>query len=214
MSELLIDKGLHEKDNPYDATRVTARSRTLAVLTQLDGDRKKSILRFLYEAQLINRWNKKLRPDDTTEFKLRIVGLDGADLRNANLRYLTLEEAALDGAILENADLRNAQLSRIDLGGAFLSGADLRDANLSEARLVNAHLQRKDELNLNDANLSGADLSNANLSGANLKDATGWNEEQLKQTESLEGATMPDGQMYEDWLKSKGRGDGEHSGPS
>jgi uncharacterized protein YjbI with pentapeptide repeats len=182
---------------------MTARSRKLAVLTLLDRDRKNSILRFLYEAQVINRRNKKLGPDDTTEFKSCIVGLDGADLRNANLRYLTLEEAALDGAILENADLRNAQLSRIDLGGAFLSGADLRDANLSEARLVNAKLQRKDELNLKGANLSGADLSNANLSGANLKDATAWNEEQLKQTESLEGATMPDGQKYEDWLKDK-----------
>jgi hypothetical protein len=36
-----------------------------------------------------------------------------------------------------------------------------------------------------------------------LKDASAWNEEQLKQTESLEGATMPDGQKYEDWLKDK-----------
>jgi hypothetical protein len=177
MSELLIDKGLHEKDNPYDATRVTARSRTLAVLTQLDEDRKKNILRFLYEAQLINRWKKKLKPDDATEFKPRIVGLDGADLKTANLRYLTLEEAALDGALLENADLRDAKLSKIDLGGAYLSGADLTRADLSGASLVNAHLQRKDD---------------PNLSGANLKD-TNVTDEQLALCESLEGATMPNG---------------------
>jgi hypothetical protein len=30
---------------------------------------------------------------------------------------------------------------------------------------------------------------------------------------SLEGATMPNGQRYADWLKSKGSEDGENSGP-
>jgi len=39
--------------------------------------------------------------------------------------------------------------------------------------------------------------------------------EQLEQAKSLEDATMPNGQKYEDWLKSKGREeDGENSGPS
>jgi hypothetical protein len=51
--------------------------------------------------------------------------------------------------------------------------------------------------------LSGADLTNALVT-----------EEQLYQAKSLEGATMPNGQKYEEWLKSKGRGqDGENSVP-
>jgi hypothetical protein len=50
----------------------------------------------------------------------------------------------------------------------------------------------------------GADLTNARVS-----------EEQLREAESLEGATMPDSQKYEDWLKSKGsREDGENAGAS
>jgi uncharacterized protein YjbI with pentapeptide repeats len=53
-----------------------------------------------------------------------------------------------------------------------------------------------------------ADLSGANLSNAYLKDAT-VTEEQLEQAESLEGATMPNGQKYEDWLKdNEGRREG------
>jgi hypothetical protein len=44
------------------------------------------------------------------------------------------------------------------------------------------------------------------------------NEEGEQQAESLEGATMPNGQKYEDWLRSKGRGedgeDGENPDPS
>ena len=74
-----------------------------------------------------------------------------------------------------------------------------------------AHLKNAD---LSGANLEGANLSNAYLSGANLKGAKVTNE-QLDQAFTLEGATMPDGQKYEDWLKSKGRGeDGENSGTS
>jgi hypothetical protein len=76
----------------------------------------------------------------------------------------------------------------------YLLGADLSDANLS------------------DANLSRADLSNAVLDNANLGGAEGiTNKELEQQAASLEGATMPNGQKYEDWLKSRGK-DRENSG--
>jgi len=52
MSELLIYQRLHEKRNEYDAERVTARARTLAVLRRLDGIRKRTVLLFLREARL------------------------------------------------------------------------------------------------------------------------------------------------------------------
>jgi uncharacterized protein YjbI with pentapeptide repeats len=218
MSQLLIDKELRRKTHWLDDARVTARAQSLAVLQRLDGERKKSVLQFLYEAQLINRDNREKMPlkweeAEMMDLEARIVGLSGADLRNAYLRYVFIEGAALDGAILENADLRNAQLRRIDLGGAYLSGADLSGAYLSEASLQNAQLQPNDELNLRGAdlrgaNLSGTDLRGANLSGTNLYEATGWTEEQLTAAWSLEGATMPNGQKYEDWLKSKNREEG------
>ncbi len=51
---------------------------------------------------------------------------------------------------------------------------------------------------------------------ANLSGLTGKTAEQLdEQAGSLEGAIMPNGQKYEGWLKSKGRGeDGKNSGTS
>jgi hypothetical protein len=62
--------------------------------------------------------------------------------------------------------------------------------------------------------LSGADLMDAMLSGADLQYARGvTNEELEEQAYSPEDATMPDGQKYEEWLKSRGKG-GENSGPS
>src|SRR5215213_5181362 len=57
---------------------------------------------------------------------------------------------------------------------------------------------------LRDANLRGAKVSKADLSGA--RDTTS---KQLAQAKSLEGATMSNGQKYEDWLKSRGE---ENSG--
>jgi uncharacterized protein YjbI with pentapeptide repeats len=177
LGDLLVEKNIHDKDNQYDETRVTARAQTLAVLPELDETGKRRVLQFLYEAQLINRWRKELGADNTRVFLPRIVGLDGADLRNANLRYLTLEEAALNGAILEKADLRDAKLNKIDLGGAYLSGSDLRKANLK-----------------------GADFSDGDLSDGDLSGANGVTNAQLAQAKSLKGATMRDGQKYEDWL--------------
>jgi len=78
-----------------------------------------------------------------------------------------------------------------------LSGADLRETDLREA------------------NLRGANLRGANLNRAYLVDATGLTEHQLEVARSLKGATMPNGQKYEDWLKSKDRKwDGQKDGSS
>jgi hypothetical protein len=104
--------------------------------------------------------------------------------------------------------LNEANLIEAELSGANLMLADLSKANISEANLKRAILI--------DADLTKANLRGANLSGANLRGAYGvTNEELAHQTSALEGAIMPSGQKYEDWLKSKGRGeDGENTGPS
>jgi hypothetical protein len=95
----------------------------------------------------------------------------------------------------------------VDLARANLSDADLRDIKLSGADLSG--------VNLSSADLTGANLIDTKLSSADLRRAI-VTQEQLDATHSLEGATMPNGQKYEQWLKNKeGRGeDGEDSGPS
>jgi hypothetical protein len=137
MGQMLLDKDRPLRQSAegqsaevHNEARTLARARTLTVLTVLDGHHKRSMLRFLPEALLINK-------DDTV----------------------------------------------VDLSGADLSGADLRGAK-------------------------------------------GWTAKQLSEARTLEGATMPDGQVlksadnpdgptFEEWRKSKGRGeDGENSGPS
>jgi flagellar basal body-associated protein FliL len=207
MGQLLLDKDtqlLHPEEG--DDARTLARAWTLTVLPTLDGNRKRSVLQFLYEAALIDK-------------ELPIVGLRGADLRGADL----------SGAFLSDANLSGAFLSGAFLSGADLRGADLREAELNEAILNKARLgTARVSVVLPDggaepAEPHPADLRQADLSQANLQWAQGWTYEQLDQAQSLEGATMPDGTQYEDWVKRgwlrrrsrKGhREDGENGGPS
>lgn len=70
---------------------------------------------------------------------------------------------------------------------------------LYEAGLIVADRQ---VLDLSLADLRRVDLSGADLSFANLTDANVY-QGQLDQAQSLEGATMPNGQNYKDWLKSR-----------
>ena len=176
MGDLLLDTNqpLREAE-PGEDVSVVAQAKTLSVLETLDSERKKSIVQFLYNAQL-------LRKDSS------VVILRDADLREVNLSGTDLSEANLSGADLRDASLRDADLLRTDLSEANLRGADLRDGSdvddpISDAGslLHDADLSRAD---LRDAILEGAvlmwaDLKDANLRGAvlmrtDLRDADLW----------------------------------------
>jgi uncharacterized protein YjbI with pentapeptide repeats len=183
-SELLLATLLLEKDlltAQQDSEVVTlARARTLTVLERLDPSRRTAVMQFLIEAQLVFRGMVQLDP---------VIELHGANLGEIDLSGLVTN---LSGAILSDADLSGA-----DLSGAILRATILHKADLSGAYLRDAHL--------GGANLSGAYLRGAELKGANLNNAQGITNEELEQrAASLEGATMPNGQKYEDWLKGSG----------
>ncbi len=115
--------------------------------------------------------------------------LHGAGLIRTGNPSVTLTGADLVGVALIGADLRGADLQEAKLLDAKLRGTSLRGANLQGAKLYKADLRGA---NLLDANLQGAYLFEARVTDAQLTDA-----------QSLEGATMPNGQTYEDWLKDK-----------
>ena len=171
IGQMLLDKERPLRESkPGDEVQTLARARTLTVLARLDGDRKGSVMQFLYESGLIIK-------DPVTIF------LEGADLSEANLRGADLTAVQLQQTNLVEADLRGASL-----GGANLSEAILYGANLNETGLSGADLRGAD--------LSEADLNDANLSNANLLDAGISNEDLEQQTSSLKGAIMPDGLIY------------------
>jgi uncharacterized protein YjbI with pentapeptide repeats len=198
-------------------------------------------LREVDEDPVIDLSGADLRGVELSDEFLQGVRMSYVDLRGANLAGANLGDDDLGyGAILRSADLRGAVLIDASLiftnfAEADLSDADLRYAHLGMADLRKAKLQNAD---LRGASLEEAALKGANLTGADLTDARGtdrlvveplWapsnhteprrfplEHQSLEQlADSLEGATMPDGQKYEDWLESKGsEEDGENGGPS
>lgn len=129
-SELLLEK--HLRKSPIDdEVRKIARVRTLTVLRRIDGERKASVLRFLYESDLINKDKPIMHLEDAglSEAELIVANLSGADLSKANL-----SEAKLIGATLRGAILRDTTLLDADLSGADLSGATIAPEQLDKAK--------------------------------------------------------------------------------
>jgi uncharacterized protein YjbI with pentapeptide repeats len=145
---------------------------------------------------------------DLTVANLSGGNLSEADLSGGNLSGADLSGGNLSGANLSRAEVSTANLTGADLGGAILIAANLSGANLIAANLSGTDLGEADLIMayLSHADLTGADLSGADLSGADLTNAK-VTTEQLREAKSLEGATMPNGQKYEDWLQSREEGD-------
>ena len=172
MTQHLIENNLRQSKEGSEP-RIAARAQTLAVLEELEPNRKTQVLRFLIAAELVQR----------IDHKEPVVSLS-----QANLQGVELHAANLQGADLASADLREAVLIDADLRSAVLSAATLRNANLSTGN---------DDTT--DTNLTNANLKLANLSGTNLRGAEGVTKEQLEdQAETLRGTTMPNGRKYEE----------------
>src|SRR5215208_4473014 len=209
MSHLILDRQLLEVEQG-DLVHTLAQARTSTAILRLDAEHNESVTHFLITSGLSVR--SKDSPRLLRGSTLSHAKLSGAHLANADLGDADLSGADLSNALLLNANLIVADLSGADLSNALLDNADLvadlSNADLSGASLLGADLSRAD---LSEANLNGADLENANLSGADGI----TNAELEQQTVSLEGADMPNGQKYEDWLKSGLREeDGKNDGSS
>lgn len=173
MSQLIIEYQLRSS-GANDDVSVSARARTLTVLDRIDSNRKASLLRFLYEAGLINKEQPVVSLVDANLSEVNLfqpghtlrrarllnVGLAGADLRKADLRL----------AVLAGANLVDADLSETIAASAHLEQTNLAHATLFGARLVGAWLV---ESNMTGANMRHADLSQSNLRGAILANRSG-----------------------------------------
>jgi uncharacterized protein YjbI with pentapeptide repeats len=182
---LLLEKDLRTTADVD--VRNLARARTLTMLDMSSPERKPRVLEFLFEMELI----QTDAPAQQPVISLKFADLHEIDMVNRDL----LKNTNLDRANLNRAKLTDADLSNANLPKAHLFRAELKRTILTNANLHGAFLIRTD---LDEAELTGADLS-----GADLTKAEGVSCKLTTQAESLEGATMPNGKMYEQWLHDK-----------
>ena len=166
VKQKLLDANLHRKP-AGDALLHRASVLVRDSFSHLDPARRRSLIEFLHKQSLIERSSP-------------LLALDGVDLSNTDLSWITLNNTVLRYVNLNRADLSLANLGGADLSGSTLRGAllkaymvgaeliksDLREAELSGAQLARASLAGA---NLRFANLRGADLRGANLTGADLR---------------------------------------------
>jgi Pentapeptide repeats (8 copies) len=164
--------------------RALAVARTDTAVRNLDGPRKGTLIRYLWEAGLISEphpivdlFQADLTDADFPGANLFNVDLAVNDLGSADFAWADLSDADLNGAGLHEADLSGANLSGAKLSCTYVFGvhefcADLTGANLSDANLTDADLRGA---NLRGAVLRGADLRGAayNASSARLKNSNG-----------------------------------------
>jgi uncharacterized protein YjbI with pentapeptide repeats len=178
MSQLLTDekRPLHRAQTG-DSLSMVARARTLAVLSRLGSDRKRSVLQFLYESGLINKGHPVVKLSGVSILS-SITG--AADLSGVDLAFAYMGDADLSGTLITRAnltfcqlpdtDLREADLSGSKLTNAGLSGADLRLSVLAETKFDGAILDGAtlEGVHLWCNDFTGAVLSNAHLRGADF----------------------------------------------
>jgi uncharacterized protein YjbI with pentapeptide repeats len=181
MTSLILDRGL-ATSSIRSEVRAVARTLTLTTLDRVDGRRKGSIVRFLYEANLIyeSDWrpswsNCPYRTAEQCYGFPTIIDLSGANLAGADLHGARLEAANLARVNLEGADLSSAVLVGVDLSDVDLSNANLVSTSFGAAHMENTSFDRAD---LRDASFRDAigecntftysDLSNASFHGAHL----------------------------------------------
>jgi uncharacterized protein YjbI with pentapeptide repeats len=147
MGSLLLEKDLRASDERSEV-RTLARARTLTVLERLDPSRKKAVMQFLEEANLIQSVEARAPIITLSGANLNDANLSGADLGGANLSHAELSYADLSYASLSHADLSYADLSYADLSSTALNFANLTGANLSDAKGVTKKRLKQNAKNL------------------------------------------------------------------
>jgi len=131
--------------NDYDrlfqdgVTRNVASARTLTLLRELDKDRKAEVIKFLYEAKLIQKDNTAIQ---LTGADLRYIDLSHTDLLRCNLSGADLRHANLIGTVLTFSNLRRADLRYANMFGGVFADVDLLYSDLRHAILYFTNLNK------------------------------------------------------------------------
>lgn len=153
-----VSKRLFAKDYQSDDKKFQSyiRIRTMTTLSQLDTDRKREIILFLYENGLI-------RTDIPENKRINLRGADLSNIRfngSSTTTLCNLDYIYLPGVVALNAVFSNCNMK----------GCDFSDANMAHTQFIETHLY---ESQLVRTNMNGVTFSyHSSLYKCNLTEAT------------------------------------------
>ncbi|CAF1300066.1 unnamed protein product [Didymodactylos carnosus] len=194
ISKLLLTKEV-TMDNK---ALIYIRTKTLSSLRKLDTQRRKHLLLFLYESQLL-QYDKAKKHDRSTlnlaganlnhihiekptnfnNLSLPGVELNNASFINCHLQHSRFADAEMNNIIFTNSFLLGARFSRCSL-----ERADFRNTTLAQVSFKSAVLRHAD---FTRAWTKGVDFTNADLYGALMT------EKHLREAALLNNARLPNG---------------------
>ena len=170
------------------------RAKTLTILRDMDEERKKNILRFLYESWLLSNIEINV---------MRGADFDRIKVHNEECAFM---DAYLDGASFQDSSFtqcifRRSRLTQIDFRGADLARSVFGFSNLTDCRLDNANLQSAiirsvtfTSTSLSYVNFRGAKLDEVQFHNVNLTGAVLDHPRQLEQM-AIRNSLLPDGSL-------------------
>jgi uncharacterized protein YjbI with pentapeptide repeats len=178
ISARLLDKNFNASN---EKLLVHIRAKTLDSLRQVDTERKRNIIIFLYEIFLLHRHRQ---PEiDISEADLRDVKfIDGSSfscafkwlaLRNVLANNISFymcnsNEAVFDGSMMNYSQFIGSYIVRASFVSAHLMGAVFSKSNFRYANFTNADLSYS---NFSIHPFMNVDLTNADLFGSDITDA-------------------------------------------
>jgi uncharacterized protein YjbI with pentapeptide repeats len=186
MSELVLDRKLLSSEERSEV-QVLARTLTLTTLERLDGGRKREVLQYLGEAGLATGRKPKVRLTDANLFDadLSLLRLDDMNLSHtllfeADFGEATLKDMILDGAQLYETSFKDASLSGVSLQDALVRYATFDGACLFDVRLNRTDLTRTtfastrgDRIDFTEAKLDRTSWGDAKFTRSRFTRATG-----------------------------------------
>ena len=174
MTHLLLDIDYQDEDQVETGRRM-ARARTITVLEMLDGKQKGHLVRFLVEADLIDRYAPSVNMARANLKKMDLepglysgCNLHGVNLDGASLAWCNLTDSDIGSSSIRHADLESTDMSSSNLDYTDFSGSDMYKSRFFEAQLIKA---RFEDANLEQADFRRATIRTAKMLGANLRRA-------------------------------------------
>ncbi|CAF1217510.1 unnamed protein product [Didymodactylos carnosus] len=136
ISELFMKDSHNLSENEQQNRYAFASAKTMTTLEQIDGKRKTYLIKFLYQAGLLDKRK--------TVVDLSGANLNGTDLGGSldtplSLNYITLRYVSLLNASFVNVNLKDA-----DFSGSILNGANFTSANLAKTNFTGCDLIQAD----------------------------------------------------------------------